>query len=59
MPTVTTASEVTKPKAQPWRAVWPAPEPGSNSQLGRKTADHGSGSGAYGYNDKDEGIAPK
>jgi hypothetical protein len=60
MPEVVKKHEVTKQmtKTQPWRAVWPAAEPASSAQVERKAQTNGS-NGLYGYNDKNEGIAPK
>lgn len=46
-------------KSQPWRAVWPALESTSSSQLERKAGTNNGGNGLYGYNDKNEGVAPK
>lgn len=44
-------------KTQPWRNIWPAPAPASSEQLQlQRQANLGpNSSGAYGYNDKDEG----
>jgi len=60
MPESTEATKVAaEAQTQPWRAVWPAPESAARPQLERKARSGGSGSGAFGYNDKNEGIAGK
>lgn len=48
--------EPAKPKAQPWRAVWPAPESASHAQSEKKLAAPGSLNGMYGFNDKGQGV---
>lgn len=60
MPRITIASEQ---KTQPWREHWP-PKASANTTImaGYKagelfTIDGGGGAGAYGYNDKGEGVA--
>jgi len=58
MPEVTKSPEATQAKTQPWRAVWPAPEPASITPAGNMASKSGGGSGAYGYNDKGEGVPP-
>ncbi|KAF8861028.1 hypothetical protein BDZ45DRAFT_740626 [Acephala macrosclerotiorum] len=50
-------ANTTETKSQPWRAVWPAPESRSSSQLERKAGTNNGGNGLYGYNDKNEGVA--
>ena len=58
MPEFTKTLEATKAKVQPWRKVWPAPDALEYCNL--KNPSSGGGiNGAFAYNDKDEGIAPK
>jgi hypothetical protein len=61
MPEVTKTPEVketvTETKTQPWRTVWPASEEAECPQMERRGSQ--GGSGAFGYNDKGEGITPK
>lgn len=51
-------------KTQPWKAHWPAPTSVEKGvEVGKKAGerleiDGSSGNGAYGYNDKGEGVAP-
>lgn len=45
-------------KTQPWKAVWPAPE-ADTSKAVQMAKDAIPLNGAYGYNDKGEGVAPE
>jgi hypothetical protein len=51
-------SESSKPKVQPWKAVWPGKAPNSKQREKRALSPCGGHDGQYGFNDKGERVAP-
>jgi len=59
MPGASKPTQTTESKAQPWKAIWPAPSSTENAQYERKAADGQAHYGLFGFDTNGEGIASK